>query len=153
MTTIPSDEIVLFENILSRYNNCGYFSFTSNKDLIIECTASKDAAGVYIVEGFFEDRYRIIYIGYSGKMLQDGNICRRKGGLYSRIVYGHQFKRIKRFKAWPQKMDEQNIAELRVNWYETFNNDLKDIPAYIEALLIQKYFENFHKLPDWNQVY
>jgi hypothetical protein len=34
-----------------------------------------------------------------------------------------------------------------------YNNKIKDIPAYTEAILIQKHFDIYGTLPRWNEEF
>jgi hypothetical protein len=48
-------------------------------------------------------------------------------------------------------MVEENIETLDVYWYETFNEDVNDIPSFVEAVLLQKFFLAYGHLPKWNE--
>lgn len=137
---------------LNEYSNNDHFFFRSSDDLGEVCNAPKNISGVYIIYALANGKVKLIYIGCSGKMQNDGTIKQRKGGLYDRIVNGKQFEEIRR-KSWPRKMNEEQIEALDIYWYETFNTEINDIPSYVEALLIQKHFEMFGTLPRWNKEY
>lgn len=127
------------------------FSFKINGSLKEVCNAPKDESGVYIVYAS-KNNDNPIYIGSSGKMQKDGKIKHRAGGLHDRICNGDQFGE-RRNLSWPKKMKEQQIEQLEIYWYITFNDKVTDIPAYVEAVLIQEYFNNFRSLPDWNEKF
>ena len=78
-----------------------------------------------------------------------GEFKHRKGGLYDRIVNGKQFDDARK-NSWPIIMNVEQIETLDVYWYETYNNLVQDIPAYIEGIIIQKHYEIFGELPRWN---
>jgi len=138
---------------LNNYKNKGSFSFKRDKKLEKVCNAPTKSSGIYIVYSMAESKDKPIYIGSSGKMQKDGKIRHRKNGLYGRIVNGKQFDKSRRKLSWPKKMKEQQIDELNIYWYVTFDDENTDIPAYVEAVSIQKYYNKFRSLPDWNKAF
>lgn len=134
---------------LKKYKN-GYFSFKRDDILGKVCNAPKSESGVYIILASNRNEENIIYIGSSGKMQKDGRLKHRKGGIYDRIVNGKQFNKPRRL-SWPEKMKEQQIDKLNIEWYVTFISKLTDIPACVESMLFQKYYDKYGKLPDWNE--
>ena len=135
------------KDILSRYLQKGEFSYSKEDKLEKKCNAPKDHAGVYIVKD--AETKKTLYIGSSGKVCQNGNVRIRIGGIYDRIVNGKQFNE-RRCYSWPVIMSEQAINRLQREWYVTFNDAIKHIPAFVEALCIQQYFEAEGVLPKWN---
>lgn len=95
----------------------------------------------------------MVYIGSSGKIQCNGEIKHRKGGLYDRIVNGHQFGRIPRKKSWKQKIIDEKIDALDIYWYDTFHAEIIDIPVFVESTLIQRFFEMNNHLPRWNKEF
>ena len=63
------------------------------------------------------------------------------------LKYGQ--KRENRIK----KMIEEGIEALDIYWFVTVDDKQKDIPQYVEGLIMQRYFETFGELPLWNEVY
>lgn len=96
------------------------------------------------------DEQMKINIGCSGKVQNDGQIKHRVGGMYDRIVNGHQFGKTPRKKSWNQKLTDEGIDALDVYWYETVNKDVFDIPAFVEAQILQRFLEVYGRLPRWN---
>jgi hypothetical protein len=137
---------------LSKYQITDHFFFSSDNQLELVCNAPKNSAGIYTVFALAGGRIELIYIGSSGKLMNNGTIKIRKGGLYDRIVNGKQFDE-RRKNSWPSRMQTEKIEALDVYWYETFNKQVKDIPAFVESSLIQVHFEQFGKLPRWNIEY
>ncbi|XQP83890.1 MAG: hypothetical protein ACOJUL_12830 [Candidatus Pollutiaquabacter aromativorans] len=135
------------KNILSQYLQKGEFSYCKDDKLDKKCNAPKDHAGVYIVKD--AETKRTLYVGSSGKVCQNGNVNIRIGGIYDRIVNGKQFNE-RRCYSWPTIMSEQSINRLQIEWYVTFNDAIRHIPAYVEAQCIQQYFEENGVLPKWN---
>lgn len=137
---------------LSKYQVTDHFFFSSDDQLARVCNAPKNSAGIYTVFALAGGRIELIYIGSSGKLKNNGAIKIRKGGLYDRIVNGKQFD-AERKNSWPLRMQTEKIEALDVYWYETFNKQVKDIPAFVESFLMQIHFEQFGKLPRWNIEY
>ncbi|HFC76665.1 MAG TPA: hypothetical protein ENJ27_00315 [Candidatus Moranbacteria bacterium] len=136
---------------LTKYKNNNHFFFTAKEELENVCNALKDKSGVYLVYEVENGCEELIYIGSSGKVLNNGQIKHRNGGLYDRIVNGHQFGKIPRKKSWKQKLIEEKIKVLHVYWYDTFNSENKDIPVFVEATIMQRFFEVKGRLPSWNK--
>jgi hypothetical protein len=50
-------------------------------------------------------------------------------------------------------MKKEEISRLEVVWYETFNNDTKVIPTFVEAQILQNFLSENAKLPRWNVAF
>ncbi len=137
---------------LEEYTHTGHFFVTPDSELAQVCNAPKDASGVYTVFALADGGIELVYIGISGKVQNNGTLKTSSGGLFDHIVNGTQFGH-KRKTSWPAKMRSEQIEALDIYWYETFNADHQDIPAFIEGVLIQKHFDIFGKLPRWNEEY
>ena len=137
---------------LDKYKVSGKFTYKPGELLRDVCNAIKDGSGVYVVCTSLIDESEIIYIGSSGKMQNDGSIQCRENGLYGRIVKGKQFDE-RRSISWPAKMKEEGIEAIDVYWYQTYTDEIRDIPAYVEAVLIQRFFDLYKQLPRWNVKY
>jgi len=136
---------------LTKYNGSDHFFFAVNEELQDVCNAPKDGSGIYIVYELKNDCIQLVYIGSSGKVQNDGSIKCRQGGIYDRIVNGYQFGQTPRRKSWKQKLMDEKIDALDIYWYETFNSEHRDIPAYVESLIIQRFYEINGCLPKWNK--
>ena len=136
---------------LTKYNNNDHFFFTAEEELENVCNAPNNKSGVYIVFELKNGRVELIYIGSSGKVQNNGTIKHRNGGLYDRIVNGHQFGKIPRKKSWKQKLIDEKIDALDIYWYETINSETMDIPVFVEATIMQRFFEIYGRLPRWNK--
>jgi hypothetical protein len=113
----------------------------------------KNKSGVYFVLELKNGRIELVYIGSSGKIQNNGKIKHRKGGLYDRIVNGHQFVKTPRKKSWKQKLIDEKIEALDVYWYDTFNSENMDIPVFVEAVIMQRFYEEHGRLPRWNKEF
>lgn len=141
----------MFED-LEKYKSKNHFTYTPKDELSKICDAPDDKSGVYLVFDRSENDKQLIYIGLSGKMQNDGTMKNRENGLKGRIVKGKQFGRSRK-SSWPKKMIEDGIEVLDVYWYVTFDLTIQDIPAYVEGLLLQRFFEMHGRLPKWNNEF
>jgi len=135
---------------LDKYENRDHFFFDGGEALGSVCNAPKDKSGVYIVYELARGKIRLVYIGSSGKMQNNGRIKHRQGGLWDRIVNGKQFGKPRR-KSWDEKLTEEGIDALDIYWYDTFSKN--EIPATVEGILIQRFYDAYDRLPEWNKEY
>jgi len=138
---------------LKKYKSNNHFPLLPNGNLEKVCNAPKTGCGVYLVFALKKGKIDLVYIGSSGKIQNNGTLKQRIGGLYDRIVNGYQFGKIPRKISWIQKIKKEGIDGLDIYWYETFNEEIKDIPAFTEAILIQRYFDINLRLPSWNNEF
>jgi hypothetical protein len=127
----------------------GTFELTLNDNLRDKCNAPSDMCGIYIVYTSKE----LIYIGRSGRKLQNGSMRIRKaglGGIKDRIVNGHHplFGKIPRRKSWQIQMKKEKIEKLRIDWFVC--DEYTDCPKNIEKSLLMSYREK-GKLPKWHK--
>ena len=128
---------------LEKYKN-GSFGFILGDRPSKVCNAPHGHGGVYLVYSIIDKERTLDYIGLSGKMQPDGKLKLRKGGPYDRIVNG------KRTHSWIQRIKKYKLDALEIHWYITFDDNMKDIPAFVEGVLIQKHFDKYGRLPIWN---
>lgn len=133
----------MFE-ILNKYNHTGQFEFHAEDNLGAVCNAPTDKSGVYMVWS----NEQLLYIGRSGKK-ENGVIVHRKcglGGIKDRLVNGHQFGKQPRKRIWPEKMRKMGLLVLSVVWYDTEEDD----PKEVERLLLAEATYKNGALPLWN---
>ncbi|HXS36586.1 MAG TPA: hypothetical protein VN721_07790 [Flavipsychrobacter sp.] len=133
---------------LEKYRQ-GHFSFTTGDSLRIVSKEVPDLHGVYYVSRLAKGNDDIVYIGKSGTILQNGS-C-KKQTLRVRINNIHE--KMRRESYFKQKIETGNIDTLTIHWFITFYRDSKDLPGYIEGLMMQQYFDIYKKLPDWNKEF
>jgi len=106
--------------------------------------------GVYIIyrkKGTFRE---VLCIGKGGTLRKDGTFSDQK--LLGRLEKGKQ-NRIPRRRFFQEKMETLGLDELEFRWFVTFSENTKIIPAKAEADLIQAYYTQHKKLPDWNEEF
>lgn len=137
---------------VSKFKNSGSFQFTSNDDLEVVCNAPNDASGVFLVYAVQENR-ELIMVGSTGTVQNDGTLKAKNGGLYDKIVNGHQFAKTARKYSWKTQLQLEKIEAVEVFWYETYNDKTKVIPTFVEGQILQLFLKENGKLPMWNVAF
>jgi hypothetical protein len=138
---------------LASYKNNNHFFFTEKVNLEEVCNAPKKGSGVYIIYELKNGRIELVYIGSSGKIQNNGTVKHRNGGLFDRIVNGHQFGTISRGKLWKQRLIDEKIEALDIYWYDTINSDEIGVPSFVEATIMMRFLEVHGRLPRWNKEF
>ncbi|UQD56970.1 hypothetical protein [Flavobacterium sp. K5-23] len=138
---------------LEKFAVKGSFTFAQDDSLEAVCTASDSGSGVFIVNAINGDDKELIMVGSTGTVQNDGTLKSKNGGLFEKIVNGHQFAKTGRKYSWPAQMKLENIERLEVLWFETFNDDSKAIPTSVEGQVLQNFMDANGKLPRWNVAF
>lgn len=138
---------------LKKFKVKNQFSFTPNDSLEEVCNASPTESGLFLVYAVTEEQNELLMVGSTGTIQNDGSLKSKNGGLYDKIVNGHQFAKTGRKYSWPAQMKLENIDRLEVHWYVTFNEKNKVIPTYIEGQILQNFLDENGKLPRWNVAF
>lgn len=138
---------------LKKFKNQNSFSFTVNDNLETVCNSSESANGIFLVYEVKEEGKELIMVGSTGTIQNDGTLKSKNGGMYDKIVNGHQFAKTGRKYSWPAQMKIENIERLEVFWYDTFNDKNKVIPTFIEGQILQNFLDETGKLPRWNVAF
>ncbi|OXG06909.1 hypothetical protein BC749_107120 [Flavobacterium araucananum] len=137
---------------LEKFKVSNSFTFTIEDSLEQACNAP-EGAGVFVVYAVEGDAKELIMVGSTGTVQNDGTLKSKNGGLYDKIVNGHQFAKTGRKYSWPAQMKLETISALEVVWYETFNADVKAIPTAVEGQVLQNFLDANAKLPRWNVAF
>lgn len=138
---------------LSKFKNQNTFTFAQDDSLEVVCNAPESGSGVFIVYAVNDDEKQLIMVGSTGTVQNDGTLKIKNGGLYDKIVNGHQFAKTGRKYSWPAQMKLENIDRLEVSWFETFNDEVKAIPTSVEGQILQNFLNENGKLPRWNVAF
>ena len=138
---------------LEKFKVSNSFTFAIEDSLEQVCNAPESGAGVFVVYAIDGDVKELIMVGSTGTVQNDGTLKSKNGGLYDKIVNGHQFAKTGRKYSWPAQMKLENISVLEVVWHETFNADVKAIPTAVEGQVLQNFLEKNAKLPRWNVAF
>jgi hypothetical protein len=129
------------------------FSLSIDTSLEEICNASENGSGVFLVYDCKEDAKELIMVGSTGTIQNDGTLKSKNGGLFDKIVNGHQFAKTARKYSWPAQMNIEKLDLLEVYWYETFNDKNKGIPTFIEGQILQNFLDENGRLPRWNVAF
>ena len=129
------------------------FTFTPEDSLEVVCNAPEAGSGVFLVYSVDGDNKELIMVGSTGTVQNDGTLKIKNGGLFDKIVNGHQFAKTGRKYSWPTQMQKESIDRLEVVWYETFNEKNKGIPTSVEGLVLQNFLNENGRLPKWNVAF
>lgn len=138
---------------LNKFKTTNSFTFIISDSLDVVCNAPENGSGIFLVYNADSDEKELIMVGSTGTVQNDGTLKIKNGGLYDKIVNGHQFAKTGRKYSWPAQMKIEKIDRLEVYWYETFNKKNKIIPTYIEGLILQKFLDENARLPKWNVAF
>jgi len=134
---------------LEKYKNNGHFFFEKGKALTEVTKDVPNEAGVYIIYKLAGGKIELVYIGKSGTMNQNGTFKEQK--LRKRL--NNKQDGVTRQDYFENKIATENIDALDIYWYVTFDKNSQDLPAYVEGILLQRYFEIYGALPPWNKDY
>jgi hypothetical protein len=135
---------------LKKFKSQNSFTFTADDNLEEVCNAPETGNGIFIVYAVTGEDKELIMVGSTGTVQNDGTLKSKNGGLYDKIVNGHQFAKTGRKYSWPAQMKLENTAQLEVVWYETYNQKNKVIPTFAEAQVLQNFLDENDRLPRWN---
>jgi len=129
------------------------FIFSIYDSLEEICNATETGSGIFLVYAVDGEEKELIMVGSTGTIQNDGTLKSKNGGLFDKIVNGHQFAKTGRKYSWPAQMKLEKIERLEVYWYETFNEKNKIIPTFIEGQILQNFLDENGKLPRWNVAF
>jgi hypothetical protein len=138
----------MFDEI-EKYKNWGHFFLNKGGNLAIQSKDVPQSAGVYYVYRLAKGRVDLVYIGKSGTIQQNGKF--KKQTLKDRI--NNKQDGVKRQVFFEEKMETEHIDALDIYWFVTMDDNNKDLPSYVEGLLIQRYFDIYGRLPPWNKEF
>jgi len=138
---------------LKKFKTQNTFTFSQEDSLETVCNAPESGSGVFMVYAVQGEEKELIMVGSTGTIQNDGTLKIKNGGLYDKIVNGHQFAKTGRKYSWPAQMKLENIERLEVSWYETFNEKNKTIPTFVEGQMLQNFLDENGRLPRWNVAF
>ena len=141
------------EKELKKYKSTNSFLFNTDLNLEEVCNAPDGASGVFLVYDTTNEAKELIMVGSTGTVQNDGTLKVKSGGLYDKIVNGHQFAKTARKYTWKTQLAKENIEALEVFWYETYNAKTKVIPTFVEGQILQLFLKENGKLPKWNVAF
>jgi hypothetical protein len=134
---------------LKKYKNNGHFFYSPGQNLKEQSHEVPDLPGVYYILRLARGKIDLVYIGKSGTMQQNGKF--KDQGLQGRI--NNKQEGMKRREYFEKKCKEEKIDGLDIYWFVTVDNTVRDLPGFVEGLLLQRYYEKYGVLPSWNKDY
>ena len=138
----------MFDEI-KKYKNNGHFFFKKGDDLKQVTKDVPALPGIYYIVRLAKGRIELVYIGKSGTIQQNGQF--KDQGLQGRL--NNKQEGIKRQDYFESQILRENIDALDIYWFVTFDTKNRDLPGFVEGLLIQRFFEINGRLPHWNKDY
>jgi hypothetical protein len=132
---------------LNKYKINGHFFFKKGDILSAVSKDVPDKPGVYYILRLAKGKVELVYIGKSGTIMQDG---RFKDQLLRGRINNKQ-NGMKRQEYFTLKIEQENIDVLDIYWFVTMDDTYKDLPGYVEGLLMQRFYELNGMLPEWNK--
>ncbi len=132
---------------LNKYENQGHFFFESGDSLQKKSAEVPELPGVYYIIRLAGGEIDLVYIGKSGTMLPGGSF---KNQLLRKRLNNKQ-DGIKRQQYFEEKIASEHIDALDIYWFVTFDEHHRDLPGYVEGRLMQRYYETYGTLPEWNK--
>ncbi|MBC5862965.1 hypothetical protein [Flavobacterium turcicum] len=136
---------------LEKFTVTNQFLFNVDDSLEQVCNAS-EGSGVFLVYAVGDEK-ELIMVSSTGTVQNNGALKIKNGGLFDKIVEGHQFAKTGRKYSWPAQMKKEAISSLEVVWFETFNNEVKSIPTAVEGQVLQSFLDENGRLPRWNVAF
>jgi len=130
-----------------KYRNNGHFFFKKGDSLMQVSKSVPDLPGVYYIVRLSNWRIELVYIDKSGTIQQNGQI--KDQGLQSRL--NNKQEGIEKQDFFESRILKENIDALDIYWFVTFDTKSKDLPGFVEGLLIQRFFDIYGRLPLWNK--
>jgi hypothetical protein len=138
----------MFEEV-RKYKNNGHFFLRRGGLLAEESKDVPELPGVYFIMRLARGHVELVYIGKSGTIKQDMTF---KNQLLKSSINGKQ-EGIKSQDFFENKMIEENIDALDIYWFVTMDKSNNDLPGYVEGLLMQRFYELYGRLPEWNKEF
>jgi len=132
-----------------KYKNNGHFFLRRGGLLAEESKDVPELPGVYFIMRLARGHVELVYIGKSGTIKQDMTF---KNQLLKSSINGKQ-EGIKRQDFFDNKMTLENIDALDIYWFVTMDKSNADLPGYVEGLLMQRFYELYGRLPEWNKEF
>ncbi|MDR0371079.1 MAG: hypothetical protein LBH80_04410 [Prevotellaceae bacterium] len=127
----------------------GHFFFTKGDKLKEASIDVPNLPGIYYIYRLCRGKIDLVYIGKSGTMKANGKF--KDQSLNKRL--NDKQDGISQQKYFEQKIERDGSDALDIYWSVTFDENHCDLPSYVEGLLLQRYFEIYGRLPEWNEEY
>lgn len=140
---------VMVDDLRERFPQNGSFTLIRGEKLSTASRGTPDEAGVYLIYSLKAGERELIYIGKAGTLRQDGTMKDQR--LRGRINAAHG--NISRARFFAEQITHLGLEALEFHWFVTYGDAVKIPPAKAEADLIQTYFDEYKRLPLWNESF
>jgi hypothetical protein len=133
---------------LEIYKNNGNFFFKSGQSLAEQSNAPA-LPSVYVIYQLRKGKVELVFIGSSDSVDQ-------KGSFSSRTNFGRlaDKKSAASYQLlFNEKIQKSKADAIDIYWYVTFDKNTQHLPAYTAAILLQRHFEIYGCLPEWNEEF
>jgi len=134
---------------LKKYINNDHFFFSKGDKLKEVSRDVPNLPGIYYILRLRKGRIDLVYIGKSGTMKTSGKFGDQQ--LNERL--NNTQEKMPRQEYFERKIKEEDIDALDIYWFVTFDKNNQDLPSYVEGVLLQRYFEIYRRLPEWNKEF
>ena len=136
------------EGLRGRFLHHDTMDWDPTKSLRESLTEGKvpDEPGVYVLSGLKDRDATVVYVGCAGTLRTAGTFKAQK--LWGRLQAKQ--KRMSRQAFFRKKLAEGGYTKLRIEWFQTWDERARRVPALEEAQLIQAYLDDHGRLPPWN---
>ncbi len=76
---------------LKKFKVKNQFSFSIDDSLEAVCNATATGSGIFLVYAVDGEEKELLMVGSTGTIQNDGTLKSKNGGLFDKIVNGHQF--------------------------------------------------------------
>lgn len=135
-----------YKNIYELFSNGSLVLYKISPNFVKEINSNiPNSFGVYIFYKNSKSYENIIYIGKAGELTTFGE--KKAQGLQKRLTNTRDNKSV---NSYFKELFDFDIDKIIIEYFEI---DQNFIPAYIEASLIQEYYEKNNKLPILNKSF
>jgi hypothetical protein len=128
--------------LLTKYHHRGSLELFSGFDLKFQLKSMPKLPGGYLIYLKTAAGKKLVYIGRSGTIDVLGKFGQQT--LKRRLSMKQEGVRSAVF--FVAKLLEDDVYSLKIYWFVTFENELRDLPAFVEGQLMQAYFEKKQSL-------
>ncbi len=129
----------------NKYKTNDHFFYMPGSSLPEVSKAVPALPGVYYIIRLARGHVDLVFIGKSGAGAQLGNL---KETISRGLISGISTKASQSFIH--RKMIAEKIDGLDIYWFVTIDGKNNDLPEYAEALLKQRVYNTYGRLPPWN---
>lgn len=135
---------------IRKYKNSGTVFLAADNNLRQETKVIPDLPGVYMFSSVKGKHDILQYVGSSGSMQQNGKF---KGQMMRGRINNKMNSKQTRAQFFNAYFKKEDIDFIRIDWYNTYDDEYFDLPKYVEACMLQEYISLFGKLPPWNNSF